>query len=233
MNITTDSPGPLKVISFLTRRPDLDLAAFSEYWRTVHRAHAMTLVNAGFIQGYIQNHPLGEALEGLVLIADGAPELWIETPDMLQRLVESREYQEGAGPDEANFSVPPVLACVARERLLIEGEPPVDAIKLMLTVVRNPHLDGTAFRQRWLAGESAPLLSSRPLRLTRHAALDDEAPLHGAEFSWWPDMAALRYAWKSRNPAAGGELIAPRSLRGLLAREEVVLAPQAERGQAA
>lgn len=216
----------LKVVSFLTRRPDLDLASFQNYWRTTHKAHAMTLVEAGFIQGYIQNHPLGEGLDGLVPVGDGSPELWIESADMLQRLVQSRQYLEGAGPDEANFSVPPVLAFVAREAVIVDGEPPAGAIKLMLVAERHPRVAAEDFRRRWLEGESWPLLGGRPLRLTRHAALDDEAAFHGAEFSWWPDLASLRHAWQMRNPAAAGELIAPGSLRGLLAQEEWVVRPE-------
>ncbi|MCY1295362.1 hypothetical protein D9M69_487560 [compost metagenome] len=217
--------GTLKVVSFLKRRPDLELPAFSEYWRTVHKAHAMKLVEAGFIGGYIQNHPLGVGLDGLAAIADGSPELWIESVDSLQRLVQSREYLDGAGPDEANFSVPPVIACVAEERVLQDGEPPAGAIKLMLVVRRHPHLEAAEFRERWLADESAPLLPGRCLRLTRHAALDDDAPIHGTEFSWWPDLESLRHAWRARDAEAAGMLVAPLSLAGLLAREEVVVVP--------
>ncbi|MCY1483446.1 EthD domain protein [compost metagenome] len=219
--------GALKVVSFLKRRPDLDLPAFSEYWRSVHKAHAMKLVEAGFIRGYIQNHPLGTGLDGLATIADGSPELWIDSADCLQRLVQSREYLEGAGPDEANFSAPPVIACVAEERVLRDGEAPAGAIKLMLAVRRHPQLEMAEFRERWLAGESA-LLPQRCLRLTRHAALDDDAPIHGTEFSWWPDLETLRQAWQGRDPAAAEMLVARHSLAGLLALEEVVVAPPAQ-----
>lgn len=215
----------LKVISFLNRREDLSLEAFSDYWRTVHRAHALTLVEAGFIQGYIQNHPLGAQLPGLVPIADGSPELWIETPERLQQLVESAEYREGAGPDEANFTTPPVTACLARERVLLAGETPVDAVKLMLLVKRNPRVSAGAFAERWLAGHCAPLLGGRPLRVTRHASLGEDGPFDGAEFSWWPDVDSLRHAWQVRNSAAAGELIDRHGLRGLLAREEWVVRP--------
>lgn len=215
----------LKVISFFNRREDLSLAAFSDYWRTVHRAHAMTLVEAGFIQGYIQNHPLGAQLPGLTPIADGSPELWIETPERLQQLVESTEYREGAGPDEANFTTPPVSACLARERVLLAGETPADAIKLMLLVKRNPRVSASAFAERWLAGQSAPLLGGRPLRVTRHVSVGEDGVFDGAEFSWWPDLDSLRHAWQVRNSAAAGELVDRHWLRGLLAREEWVVRP--------
>ena len=88
----------LKVVSFLKRRADFSLAEFSQYWRSTHKAHALTLVEAGFFSGYIQNHALEPALEGLEVMADGSPELWIDEVEALLRLVESREYKEGAGP---------------------------------------------------------------------------------------------------------------------------------------
>lgn len=218
--------GALKVISFLNRREDLSLAQFSDYWRTVHRAHALKLVEAGFIQGYIQNHPLGAQLPGLAPIADGSPELWIETPERLQQLVDSAEYREGAGPDEANFTTPPVSACLARERVLLAGEPAAGAVKLMLLVRRNPRVSAAAFAERWLAGESAPLLGGRPLRVTRHAVEGEEGLFDGAEFSWWPDPDSLSHAWQVRNPVAAGELLDRHRLQGLLAREEWVVRPE-------
>lgn len=219
----------LKVVSFLNRRADFSLPAFSEYWRTIHRAHALTLVEAGFIQGYVQNHAVAAELEGLPAMADGSPELWIDALDTLERLIGSREYQDGAGPDEANFVTPPVLACVTHERIVQEARDPSDmpgAIKLMLVVRRDRQASAAEFRQRWLNGD-APLLAGQPLRLTRQAVVDADASaaFDGVECSWWTDLDALRQAWQRRDPAAGGGLIATDSLRGLLVREEVVVPP--------
>lgn len=220
----------LKVVSFLNRRADYSLPAFSEYWRTIHREHALKLVEAGFIQGYVQNHAVAAELEGLPAMADGSPELWIDALDTLERLVGSREYQEGAGPDEANFVTPPVLACVTHERVVHEAQEPSampGAIKLILVVRRDQQASAADFRERWLRGDSGPLLAGRPLRLTRQAVVETDGfdAFDGVECSWWPDLETLREAWLRREPAASRALVASDSLRGLLVREEVVVSP--------
>ncbi|SEJ76679.1 EthD domain-containing protein [Pseudomonas linyingensis] len=225
----------LKVVSFLNRRADYSLPAFSEYWRTIHRGHAMKLVEAGFMQGYVQNHGVAAGLEGLPVMADGSPELWIDGLDTLERLIASREYQEGAGPDEANFVTPPVLACVAHERIIQEAAEPAalqGALKLILVVSRAPQANAADFRERWLSGDGGPLLAGQPLRLTRQAVVEGDAPavFDGVECSWWPDLETLRRAWRQRDPAAGRGLIAADSLRGLLARAEVVVQPPQSAG---
>lgn len=224
----------LKVVSFLNRRADYSVPAFSNYWRTIHREHALTLVEAGFIQGYVQNHALAAELEGLPAMADGSPELWIDALDTLEKLIASREYQEGAGPDEANFVAPPVLACVTRERVVQEARllsAIPGAIKLMLVVSRDRQVSPAEFRRRWLNGD-APLLKGQALRLTRQAVIEGDAPtvFDGVECSWWPDLEALRQAWQLRDHAAERALIAPDSLRGLLVREEVVVPPPLQEG---
>ena len=224
----------LKVVSFLHRRADFSQARFSEYWRTTHKEHALKLVEAGFFRGYVQNHALDWQPEGLERMADGAPELWIDDVAALSRLVDSREYRDGAGPDEARFMTPPAIACVARERLIdgrrrdaLDG-----AVKLMLVWQRDPALSRDSFARLWLAGDGALLLpGARPLRLTRQAvdALDGEVTaFDGVECSWWPDVGSLQAAWAQRAAEAGRGLVAPGSLRGLLVREEVVLAPATE-----
>lgn len=223
----------LKVLSFLRRRPDFGLAAFSDYWRTIHKAHALTLVEAGYIRGYVQNHRLADAdedLPGLPLMADGAPELWVEDAGVLPRLVASPEYQHGAGPDEANFIAPPVLAAVARERVLVDGPSPAGAVKLILVACRDPQRESALFAARWLDG-GAPLLmpGAAPLRLARQLAVGDGAAFDGAECSWWPSLAALHAAWAGRDPRALDGLAATASLRGLVVREEVVVPPPGAR----
>lgn len=220
----------LKVLSFLMRRDDFTLPAFSEYWRTTHKAHALKLVEAGFIRGYIQNHRVGDDpeshLPGLPLLADGSPELWVDDADALVRLVSGREYLEGAGPDEANFVVPPVPAFVAREEVVVDGPLPPGAVKLMVVARRGSSLTPSAFARRWLAPRH-PLAraAATPLRLTRHVAVADDAPFDGAECTWWPDLDALHAAWSDADLAALEPLVAGGSLRGMVVREEIAVTP--------
>ncbi|WP_332671995.1 EthD domain-containing protein [Aromatoleum sp.] len=219
----------LKVLSFLKRRDDFTVPAFSEYWRTTHKAHALTLVEAGFIRGYVQNHRVGDDpeadLPGLPLLADGAPELWVDDADALARLVSSREYLDGAGPDEANFVTPPVLAAVAREEIVVDGPLPLGAVKLILVARRKPSLAAPDFARRWL-GPRRPggTPNAVPLRLTRHIAVADDAPFDGAECTWWPDLDALHAAWSEADLAPLEPLIAGGSLRGMVVREDIVVA---------
>jgi hypothetical protein len=46
------------------------------------------------------------------------------------------------------------------------------------------------------------------------------------ECSWWPDMEALRAAWKARNTASAARFIDVGALAGLVVREEPVLWPE-------
>lgn len=39
----------LKLMCFMARRPDFTLDQFSEYWRTIHKAHALKLVEPGYM----------------------------------------------------------------------------------------------------------------------------------------------------------------------------------------
>ncbi|MDT3671009.1 MAG: EthD domain-containing protein [Aromatoleum sp.] len=219
----------LKVLSFLTRRDDFTLPAFSEYWRTTHKAHALKLVDAGFIRGYIQNHRIGDdpgsGLPGLPLLADGSPELWVDDADALARLVSSREYLDGAGPDEANFVAPPVLAFVAREEVVVDSPLPPGAVKLIVVARRGPALAAAEFARRWLGScRPLPMPDAVPLRLTRHIAIADDVPFDGAECSWWPSLDALHAAWADADLATLEALVAEGSLRGMVVREETVVA---------
>lgn len=221
----------LKVISFIRRRADWGLVEFSQYWRTTHKAHALKLAEAGYFQGYIQNHAIEPQLEALKRIADGSPELWIRDVADLERLVNSPEYREGAGPDEAVFMTPPAISCVARERVLVGGSRvglPTGSVKLLLVVNRAPGSSRQVFQREWLAGHE-PLVTqaSAPLRLTRQAveAGPEETVFDGVECSWWPDADTANKAWLARNWMAGHGLVDLHSLRGLLVREDVVVAP--------
>lgn len=220
--------GCLKVVTLIKKRADLSHSDFSTHWRTVHKRLALQLVEAGYFQGYIQNHRLDIEMEDWESVADGAPELWISHPADLQRLQESREYQQGAAPDEANFMALPSTSIVGREQVLIDTQTPSaadEAIKVMLFVQRAATLTLGDFTDLWLQGDAPYLMpEAKPIRLTRHAALTDtSSAFDGVESSWWPSLEHFISAWAKRDTApadmVGG------SIKGLIAREEWVIRP--------
>lgn len=223
----------LKVVSFLQRRDDIVLSDFTAHWRTIHKDHALKLAQAGYMKAYVQNHRVEEVIDGLPVMADGAPELWIDELDALERLVNSPEFLEGAGPDETDFMTPPAIGGVVHERVMLGGEGAAtlpECLKIMLVVRRNPQISQAEFQKRWMNGR-APVLSpaGRPVRLTRQSVIENgqETTFHGVECSWWPDLASFRQAWAARNLAGVADWIDVESLRALPAREFVIVAPPA------
>ena len=83
--------GTFKCTATLKRRPDFDLEAFSQHWRTVHRELALRLVPPGIMRGYVQNHRIEPSLGTLQAPGDGAPEVWVDSPQEVLRLATSPE----------------------------------------------------------------------------------------------------------------------------------------------
>ncbi|MFA5677230.1 MAG: EthD domain-containing protein [Pseudomonas sp.] len=220
--------GCLKVITLIKKRADLTQSDFSNHWRTVHRQLALRLIQAGYFHGYIQNHRMDIEMPGWESVADGAPELWINHPEDLQRLQASDEYQQGAKPDEANFMTLPSTSIVGREQVLIDA--PVlcsldQPIKVMLTVQRAATLAADDFANLWLQGDAPYLMpGAKPLRLTRIAALPGtSSDFDGTESSWWPSLEYFAQKWADRRPTGSG--LTTGSAKGLLAREEWIVRP--------
>ncbi|GAB4148450.1 MAG: hypothetical protein Tsb0016_19430 [Sphingomonadales bacterium] len=223
----------LKFQGLIERRSDMDLDAFSQYWRTTHKQHALALVKPGIMRGYVQNHRIAHDIPGLAIATDGVPELWIETMEDAQRLGQCPEYLEGAYLDEPNFME-------GRSRLVTSPLPvasgsrgrkeAVGLVKFMLFVNKAHGLSDDGFG-RW-RDLKHPLLmpEALPLRLERETALlqvPDELPnaFAGVESSWWPDLAAFDAAWAGRVDSVARDYADIDSLSGLLVREEPVLWP--------
>ncbi len=98
----------IKQASYFKRRPDLDLAAFHEYWRTRHADVVRKLT--GFHR-YVQNHTIAD--DGPF---DGIAEVWFEDMDAMRATVGSDELAS-IRADEANFMAPGRIPfVVAQER---------------------------------------------------------------------------------------------------------------------
>src|SRR5687767_6161123 len=92
------SPGKVKLVFTLHRRPGMNPKEFREYWRTKHAPIGAALPG---VRKYIQNHA-GAALDGSPPPFDGYSELWFDDMESLQRALTSPEGQ-AAVADSQNF----------------------------------------------------------------------------------------------------------------------------------
>jgi uncharacterized protein (TIGR02118 family) len=88
----------VKMVFILHRRPGMDFAAFSRYWRDKHAPIGSALPG---LRKYIQNHA-GATLDGSPLPYDGFSELWFDDMGSLERALASPEAQ-AAIADSENF----------------------------------------------------------------------------------------------------------------------------------
>jgi hypothetical protein len=142
--------------------------------------------------GYIQDHRLDIAIEGLHAPTDACPEVWLRDVGEIERLQNSPEYLQGAHPDEANFMNGPARALISRETVLIPGAGRRSlgaAVKLMLFFKRKADLTQPAFAEWTELPHPLLMPDAKPLRLARDTAIDDhviaEAQAYdGMEVSW-------------------------------------------------
>lgn len=99
-------PLPMKVIVFFRRRADLTRAAAQAYWQGPHARLGMVDFNAtDFLKRYFQNHVLDDFDGGVADAAyDGAPEFWLEGPEVLQMVGPDSEVMIAIAKDEENFA---------------------------------------------------------------------------------------------------------------------------------
>lgn len=104
-----EEPLAVKLIAFLNRRSDLDVAAFQSYWRDRHGPLAAKVPG---IERYVQCHVSpGIYRAGREPIYDGVPISWFADADALRASGSTPEY-EAVRRDEANFLAPRPLPFV-------------------------------------------------------------------------------------------------------------------------
>ena len=116
--VVVDGPetdGAVKLIAFLSRRPDLEPGAFRAYWRDRHGPLAARV--PGLVR-YVQCHVApGIYLAGREPLFDGVPISWFADGEELRASGSTPEY-EAVRRDEANFLAPkplPFVIASARE----------------------------------------------------------------------------------------------------------------------
>jgi uncharacterized protein (TIGR02118 family) len=104
--------GGAKVITWLTRRSDLDLAAAQLYWRTNHAAVASRMAG---IARYVQNHARPGGAEYPIM---GLPMVWFDSDEALRANATTAELA-ATRADEPNFLGPDLPFVLVREEHII------------------------------------------------------------------------------------------------------------------
>jgi uncharacterized protein (TIGR02118 family) len=93
----------LKLIAFLTRKPDLTPAAFQRHWREVH---APLVARSPGVRRYVQSHTrLGGYAAGRTPPYDGVPLVWFDDEAALRAAFETPEYAR-VRDDQPKFLAP-------------------------------------------------------------------------------------------------------------------------------
>ena len=149
----------LRIFALLKRRADLDVAAFSQHWRTRHAEAALKLTK--YFERYVQNHLAAEPLVGFDRAFDGGAELWYPSWQHCLDLVDSEEYRSDAHLDNYNFQDVNAMGTLITRPFQASNDlarPPVaGAVKVIALWRRHSNLSAGDFRSRFMASP-APLL---------------------------------------------------------------------------
>src|SRR5438045_8478441 len=92
----------IKLVYCITRRRDLSVEDFSNYWHDVHGPIGRRIPG---LRRLVQSHPLLPAPAGYQMDFDGMAELWFDDLEALKAARASDEWQASSA-DEANFIDP-------------------------------------------------------------------------------------------------------------------------------
>jgi uncharacterized protein (TIGR02118 family) len=90
----------VKLVEFVTRKPEMDVEAFQEYWRTIHGPLGAKIP---MIRRYVQCHTrLSAYRAGRQPPYDGVAEVWFDSTDAMRQSEKTLEYA-AVRADEPNF----------------------------------------------------------------------------------------------------------------------------------
>jgi uncharacterized protein (TIGR02118 family) len=214
-------------VGMAPRASGLSYEEAQHHWRTEHRDVALELEG---LRGYVQNHAV--LRDGRPLLAypgfDVCAETQFDDLDAMRAAFASEHYRRTVRADEAKLiDGTRFLLALTYRRVLGDGEPPDDAVKLMTFLRECPSGEGL---DAVLAGEYAEAAAAaRPLRheqlIVDHFVHEGEQPAccDAIDLLWFRDadeaLAAIvgplseRAGWALAGRAFGAERALVRPLR--------------------
>jgi hypothetical protein len=156
----------LKFIIAFERPSGMSREDCHQYLRLSHGPRVASVPEfARHVRRYVQNYSLPElaALGRPRLVADGAAELWFDTPDTFVQAYAEPRYLQHIRPDESNFTNPTrYIATFTREATVWDG--PAAGIKMIRFLTVNEGVEPAAAKQAWSGGYANALAADRQAR---------------------------------------------------------------------
>ena len=152
----------LKLMAPVTRRPETDLEAFQEFWRSVHAPHIVNQMRPEryYITFFDDVATLGDAEASHGLVYDGIAELWFRDWDHQKEATQSDRAKALAGVDGFGDWIEPITdAMYVTEHIIIDTPVPAEHHKWVAFVKKLEHVTRDELSAAWLDGH-APNVSA-------------------------------------------------------------------------
>jgi uncharacterized protein (TIGR02118 family) len=186
----------VKTITFIKRKPGMNLDEFGQYWRT---RHAPIVIRLPGLRRYVQCHTIPSGYRNGEPAFDGVAEVWFDSTEAMRKTAKTAEYH-AVRADEPNFlDLAKIDFVITEERVQKDAPADPSMAHLVEFVKRKPRMEVAAFQRHW-SGVHGPLGAKIPMVRryvqchVRPAAYRDgrQPPYDGVAEVWFDSTAAMR-----------------------------------------
>jgi uncharacterized protein (TIGR02118 family) len=191
----------VKTITFIKRKPGMNLDEFGQYWRTQHAGIVTKLPG---LRRYVQCHTIPSGYRNGEPTYDGVAEVWFDSAGAMRETAKTAQYRE-VRADEPNFiDLSKIDFVITEERVLKDGPTSASMVHLVEFVRRKPGMEVDVFQSYW-SGTHGPLGAKIPMirryvqSHVRPAAYGSgRQPLYdGVAEVWFDSTGAMRESAKT------------------------------------
>ena len=186
----------VKTITFIKRKPGMNLDEFGQYWRA---RHAPIVIKLPGLRHYVQCHTILSGYRNGEPAFDGVAEVWFDSTDAMREGAKTAEYR-AVRADEPNFiDLAKIDFIITEERVQKDVPANASMVHLIEFVKRKPGMPVEEFQRHW-SGVHGPLGAEIPMVRryvqchVRPAAYRDgrQPPFDGVAEVWFDSTAAMR-----------------------------------------
>lgn len=192
----------VKTVTFIKRKPGMDLDEFGNYWRSTHAGIVKKLPG---LRRYVQCHTIRPGYSKGEPIYDGVAEVWCDSTDAMREMANTAEYR-AVRADEPNFiDLSKMDFIITDERVQKDGPVNPSMMHLVEFVRRKPGMDVEAFQRHWREihgplGARIPMVRRYVQSHVRMSAYrEGRQPLFdGVAEVWFDSTEAMRESARTR-----------------------------------